>query len=391
MAEEQDSSAEKTQDPTPKQLEKAREEGDTVRSRELNTMAILLTGVGGMLVFGGSMGQSVIDMMNYNFDVPRESIFDTTAMLRFLDVSIMEGLRLLLPVFSLLLLAAFLGPIGLGGWNFTFKAVMPKASRMNPMSGLKRMFGPKALVELAKAAAKVLVVAGIALLLFFMNMDSIMAIQQEPTVPAIAHALGIIGWSVLAMSCAMILITMVDIPFQIHSHTQKLRMTHQQVKDEMKDTEGKPEVKQRIRQLQYQMSQNKMFKELPQADVVITNPQHYAVALKYQQGGGQGAPTLVAKGIDHMALRIREVATENKIPIVEAPVLARAIYYNTKLEDEIPEGLYKAVAQVLAYVFQLRQHARGSGPKPKAVDLTKLTVPEELRRDGITPDPDAPN
>tara|TARA_R110002072_G_scaffold4663_1_gene32281 strand:+ start:15546 stop:16685 length:1140 start_codon:yes stop_codon:yes gene_type:complete len=379
MAEEQDSSAEKTQEPTPKRLEKASEEGDTVRSRELNTMAILLTGSVGMLMFGGLMAQSLGNIMGQNLVLSRAAIFDTATMISYLDVSVMEGMRLMLPIFGVLLLAAFLGPIGLGGWNFTFKAVMPKASRMNPGSGLKRMFGPKALVELAKAAGKVLVVAGIALLLLAVNMNTIMGMQQEAIGPAIQHAMVVIGWSVLAMSCAMILITMIDIPFQIHSHTQKLRMTTQQVKDEMKDTEGKPEVKQRIRQLQYQMSQNKMLNALPQADVIITNPEHYAVALKYQQGGGQGAPVLLAKGIDFMALRIREAAAKHKIPVIESPVLARAIFYNTKLDEEIPEGLYKAVAQVLAYVFQLRQHVRGVGPKP--VLATDLPVPEELRHD----------
>lgn len=378
MAEEQDSSAEKTQDPTPKRLEKAREEGDTVRSKELNTMAILLTGAAGMLMFGAMMASSAGNILSQNLTLSREAIFDTSTMLSYLNISVMEGMRLMLPLFGILLVAAFLGPIGLGGWNFTFKAVMPKASRMNPFSGLKRMFGPKALMELAKAAAKVLVVAGIALLLFWVNMDSMMQIAQEDIRPAIVHAMTIIGWSVLWMSCAMILITLVDIPFQIHSHTEKLRMTLQQVKDEMKDTDGKPEVKQRIRQLQYQMAQGKMMKALPTADVIITNPTHYSVALKYQQGS-TGAPVMIAKGVDHMALRIRELGKEHKIPIVEAPVLARAIFYNTKLEEEIPEGLYKAVAHVLAYVFQLRQFNNGVGKRP--ILPTDLPVPDDLQHD----------
>ncbi|MDP1756115.1 MAG: flagellar type III secretion system protein FlhB, partial [Pseudohongiella sp.] len=271
-----------------------------------------------------------------------------------------------------------LGPISLGGWNMTFKAVMPKANRMDPMAGLKRMFGSKALVELAKAAGKVVVVASIALLIFVLNTDRIMQIYSEPILPAMQHTLTILGWSVLGMSCAMILITLIDVPFQIHSHTQKLKMTLQQVKDEMKDSEGKPEVKQRIRQLQYQMTQNRMMSNLPQADVIITNPEHYSVALKYQQGG-DGAPVLLAKGVDLIAMKIREVARLNNITIVESPVLARAIFYNTRLDEEIPEGLYKAVAQVLAYVFQLRQYKPGKGPKP--VLSKDLQVPEDLRHD----------
>lgn len=377
MAEE-NSSAEKSQEPTPKRKQQASEEGNTVRSRELNTMAILLTGSAGLLIFGAYMINVLRGVMSHNLVLSREQIFDASAMLRHLDLSVLEGLRSLFPIFAVLLVAAILGPIALGGWNFSVKAFMPKASRLNPLSGLGRMFGPKSLVELAKAIAKVLVVASIALLIFYVNTNRIMAISSEPLLSAMSHTLTILGWSVLGMSCAMILITMVDIPFQIHSHTQKLRMTLQQVKDEMKDSEGKPEVKQRIRQLQFQMTQNRMMAGMSQADVVITNPQHYAVALKYQQGG-DGAPVMIAKGVDFMALKIREVAALHKITIVESPVLARAIFYNTKLDQEIPEGLYKAVAQVLAYVFQLRQFSRGVGPRP--VLSTDLPVPEDLRHD----------
>lgn len=374
----QDSSAEKTQDPTPKRLEKAREDGDTVRSKELNTLAILLAGSAALLMFGGFMIQALAGLMAHNFVLEREQVFDTSAMLSHLNVSAMRGLSALLPVFGVLLVAAILGPIGLGGWNMSMKAVMPKASRMNPMSGLKRMFGPKALMELAKAAAKVVVVAAIALVIMAFNWQRILGIMSEPMLPAMGHALVILGWSVLAMSCAMILITIVDIPFQIHSHKEKLRMTFQQVKDEMKDTEGKPEVKQKIRQLQYQMAQNKMLSGLPEADVIVTNPQHYAVALKYKQGAST-APVMIGKGIDFMALRIREVAGLHDIPIVESPMLARAIYYNTDLDEEIPEGLYKAVAQVLAYVFQLRQYKHNGGRRPVLAD--DLPVPEDLQHD----------
>ncbi len=375
---EQDSSAEKTQEPTPKRLEKAREDGDTVRSKELNTMAILMAGSASLLLFGGFMIQALVGLMNLNFVLEREQVFDTSAMVSHLYASAMQGMRTLMPVFAVLLVAAILGPIGLGGWNMSMKAVMPKANRMNPMSGLARMFGPKALMELAKAAAKVLVVAAIALIILAFSWRRILSMMAEPVLPAMGDALVILGWSVLAMSCAMILITIVDIPFQIQSHTQKLRMTFQEVKDEMKDTEGKPEVKQKIRQLQYQMAQNKMLAGLPEADVVVTNPQHYAVALKYQQGASS-APVMIGKGIDFMALRIREVAKEHDIPIVESPVLARAIYYNTDVDDEIPEGLYKAVAQVLAYVFQLRQYRHKGGRPPVLAD--DLPVPEDLQHD----------
>lgn len=379
MAEDQGSSAEKSQEPTPRRLEKAREEGDTARSRELNTTAILLTGCVGVLVFGGVMAQLLARLMTHNFSLSREQVFDTSALFSHLSVSVTQGLMVLGPLFALLLVAAILGPIGLGGWNFTLKSVAPKGSRLNPLSGLKRMFGPKSLVELVKAVAKVLVVAALGTLMLALNADRMVGLQQLDVEVAIPRALWILGWSVLVMSGAMILVTAIDVPYQLYSYRQKLRMTLQQVKDESKDTEGKPEVKQRIRQLQYQMTQNRMMSALPQADVVIVNPQHYAVALRYQQGGQSGAPLLVAKGVDLMALKIREVAQAHSIPVIEQPVLARAIYYHTRLEQEIPEGLYKAVAQVLAYVFQLRSYRPGSGPRP--VLPNELPVPPELRRD----------
>lgn len=379
MAEDQSSSAEKSQEPTPRRLEKAREEGETARSRELNTTAILLTGCVGLLIFGGVMAQSLARLMSHNFVLSREQVFDTSALFSHLSVSVMQGLTVLGPLFVILLVAAILGPIGLGGWNFAIKSVTPKGSRLSPLSGLKRMFGPKSLVELVKALGKVIVVVALGLLMLFLNADRIVGLQQLDVLVAMPRALWILGWAVLVMSCAMILITAIDIPYQMHSHRQKLRMTLQQVKDEAKDTDGKPEVKQRIRQLQYQMTQNRMMAAIPQADVVIVNPEHYAVALRYQQGGQSAAPQLVAKGVDLMAFKIREVAQAQSIPIVEAPVLARAIYYHTKLEQEVPEGLYRAVAQVLAYIYQLRSYRPGTGPKPRLAD--ELPVPTELRRD----------
>ena len=303
---------------------------------------------------------------------------DEGLMLSHFSESIMQALLALLPLFLLLLIAAIFGPALLGGWNLTFKAIAPKASRINPASGLTRMFGPKALMELFKAIAKVVVVATVAALVLGINIESILSIHKEATLVAMTHAVTLVAWAFLLMAAAMLLITAIDIPFQIRQHTQKLRMTLQQVKDEMKDTDGRPEVKQKIRQLQQQMASNRMMQDLPQADVVITNPNHYAVALRYDQSQ-EAAPVLLAKGADLLALRIREVAGENEIPIVSSPALARAIFFNTGIGEEIPAGLYIAVAQVLAYIFQLRQYARGGVKKPKLND--KLEIPTELRHD----------
>jgi len=378
MAEDQDSSAEKSQEPTPKRMEKAREEGDMARSHELTTMAILLTGAVGMLVFGRYMGDALADVLRFSLVLEREALFDTAAMFSLLGSAMMAGLLSLIPLFVFLLIAAFLGPMALSGWNFAIKAVAPKASRLNPLSGFKRMFGSRALMELSKAIAKVVVVAAIATLVFYLNRGEIQSIMDESTSAAIIHAIVIVAWGVLAMASAMILIAVVDIPFQIHQHIQKLRMTMQQVKDERKDTDGRPEVKQRIRQLQIDMAQNRMMNDVPNADVVITNPEHYAVALRYNQDGG-GAPVMLASGVDLMAHRIREIAAEHDIPVVQSPALARAIHFNTRVGDEIPAGLYMAVAQVLAYVYQLRAWEQGETRVAPTL-ANDLPIPPDLRR-----------
>lgn len=372
MAEQNESSADKSEEPTPKRLEKAREDGDTVRSRELNTTAVLMTGAAGMLMFGPYIANSLRKIMAYNFALPPGPI-ENAVMFTHFNESVLQALLGLLPLFFLLLVAAILGPNLLGGWNLTFKAIVPKASRLNPLSGLARMFGPKALMELVKAVAKVLVVATIAAIVLVINTESLLSIQKQSVLDAMTHATTVVAWAFLFMACAMILITVIDVPFQIRQHTQKLRMTMQQVKDEMKDTDGRPEVKQKIKQLQLQQATNRMMQDLPQADVVITNPDHYSVALRYDQGQ-ESAPRLLAKGVDLVALKIREIANEHEIPIVNAPPLARAIYFNTNIDEEIPSGLYVAVAQVLAYIHQLRQWARGKAKKPKLNNQYEIPI-----------------
>lgn len=379
MADDKDSSAEKSQEPTQKRLDSAREDGNIARSKELNTTAILLGGTAAVIAFGGILATGLARIMEYNFTLDRAAYFDTAAMLEQLGDSVMTGFTSLLPVFAVLLLLAFLAPIALGGWNFSLKSIAPKASRMSPLAGIGRMFGPNAIIELFKAIAKVVVVASLALLVLYINTGAILSIQHESVLPAISESVGLIGWSVLWISCAMILISMVDIPIQIFQHAKKLKMTMQQVKDEMKDTEGRPEVKQRIRQLQYQMSQNRMMGDVPEADVIITNPEHYAVALRYDQSK-EDAPIMLAKGADFVAQKIREIAQEHDIPIVSSPALARAIFFNTKVGEEIPGGLYIAVAQVLAYLHQLKQFAKGR-VKKRPILRSDVAIPDELRHD----------
>ncbi|ALN18882.1 flagellar biosynthesis protein FlhB [Ectopseudomonas mendocina] len=375
---ESESGADKSEEPTGKRLEESRKKGQIARSKELNTLAVTLTGTVALIIFGAYMGNVLMDIMRGNFSLPREVLMSERSMALYLLASGKEALLAVQPFLLALLIASVAGPIALGGWLFSAEALQPKASRMNPLAGLKRMFSVQALVELIKALAKFLVILAVALVVLSVDQDDLLAIANEPIEPAILHSLKVVGWSAFWLSCGLILIAAVDVPFQLWSHKQKLMMTKQEVRDEYKDTEGKPEVKGRIRQLQREMAERRMMQAVPQADVVITNPTHFAVALKYDPEKG-GAPMLLAKGGDFLALKIREIAQEHQVMVLESPALARAVYYSTELDQEIPAGLYLAVAQVLAYVYQLRQYKAGKGKRPGP--LPDLPIPADLRRD----------
>ena len=377
MAEEEDSSQEKTEEPTPRRLEKARDEGQVPRSKELATMMVMLGGTAGLLMLGGMIGGTLKRIMAHNFGLERGDIFDTSAMLEHLGESASSIAFALAPLLGILAVAAFLGPLMVGGWLLSGKAVSPQISRMNPAKGLKNMFSMRSLVELTKSVAKVSLVLLIALTILHIRTEDLLAIAFEPPNRAIEHTLWTLGWSFFLLSTATIVIAVIDIPFQIHDHQKKLRMTQQEVKDEFKETEGKPEVKQKVRQLQREMTERRMMEDVPGADVVITNPEHYAVALKYE-GQSMAAPVVVAKGTDRIATKIMEIAREHKVDVLRTPPLARAIHHSTDIGESIPEGLYMAVAQVLAYLYQLRQYRRSGGKKPV---MPRLPIPPDLRRD----------
>ncbi|MHC8360727.1 flagellar biosynthesis protein FlhB [Pseudomonas sp. LS2P72] len=376
---ESESGQDKTEDPTEKRKKDSREKGEIARSKELNTLAVMLAGAGGLLIFGGALAQELMELMRMNFSLSREVILDQRSMGTYLLHSGQIALVAIQPVMITLLLAALIGPVSLGGWLFAAGSMAPKFSRMNPGAGLKRMFSSKAIAELLKALAKFFIVLFVALAVLSSDIDDLLRIAHEPLDMAIIHSLQVVGWSTLWMACGLIIIAAVDVPIQLWESIKKLKMTKQEVRDEHKDQEGKPEVKQRIRQLQREMSQRRMMAAIPDADVVITNPTHYAVALKYDPDKG-GAPMLVAKGNDFLALKIREIAVANEVLLLESPALARSIYYSTELDQEIPGGLYLAVAQVLAYVYQIRQHRAGKGKRPDPLK-DDLPIPPDLRRD----------
>lgn len=375
-----DSSEDKTEDPTEKRRKDAREKGEIARSKELNTVSVTLAGAGALLAWGGTLAETLMELMRSNFTLSREVLVDERSMGMFLLAAGKAALWATQPILILLFIVSFIAPIALGGFLFSGSLLQPKFSRMNPLSGIKRMFSMNSLTELLKALAKFFMILIVALLVLSSDRDALLAIANEPLDRAIIHSVQVVGWSALWMAAGLLLIAAVDVPLQLYQTSKKMKMTKQEVRDEYKNSEGKPEVKQRIRQLQREVSQRRMMAAVPDADVIITNPTHYAVALKYDPEKGGAAPLLLAKGADFTALKIREIAQQHNIQILESPALARSIYYSTELEQEIPAGLYLAVAQVLAYVFQIRQYRAGKGKPPEPLKQD-LPIPPDLRRD----------
>ncbi|MFJ4153774.1 flagellar biosynthesis protein FlhB [Pseudomonas sp. NPDC089752] len=377
---ESESGQDKTEDPTDKRKTDARKKGEIARSKELNTVASTLGGAGALLAFGGNLAETLMTLMRMNFSLTRDVLTDERSMGMFLLASGKMAIWAVQPILVLLFIIALISPIALGGFIFSGSLLQPKFSRMNPLSGIKRMFSMNSLTELLKAMAKFFMILIVALVVLSNDRQALLAIANEPLEQAIIHSLQVVGWSALWMAAGLLIIAAADVPFQLYQTHQKLKMTKQEIKDEYKDSEGKPEVKQRIRQLQREASQRRMMAAVPEADVIITNPTHYAVALQYDPEKGGAAPLLLAKGTDFIALKIREIGVEHKVQILESPALARAIYYSTELEQEIPAGLYLAVAQVLAYVFQIRQYRSGRGKRPEPLK-EDLPIPPDLRRD----------
>lgn len=375
----EDTGQEKSQEPTQKRIDDARKKGDIARSKELSTLALLMASAASALLFGPGVASAMLGMFKYNFSIRGEAISDPAFMMQHLGASMYQAFFSLWGFFLLVVLATVFSAAALGGWNFSGEALQPKGSRLDPIAGIKRMFSLKSLIELFKAVGKVVIVGAVAILAVYLLRPELIGLTAEAVTPAMAHAVSILAWAFLVISAAMIFIVLIDVPFQLYDYNKKLKMTMQEIKDEMKSTEGKPEVKSKIRQLQYEMSQRKMMKEVPTADVVITNPTHYAVAIRYDQGQSD-APIVVAKGVDFMALKIREVAQEYDVAILEAPSLARALYYAAEIDDEVPSGLYTAVAQVLAYVFQLKDPLQ-TGPSSPPPQDHQLEIPDDLRRD----------
>jgi len=369
------SDLEKTEPATPKRLEKARQDGDVPRSRELGTVTLLLAAGLGMLMMGGHLNAALKKTLTLSLDFDRATAFDPIYLITNIAASISDLLLAFAPFGILLMVVAIGSPAFIGGWLFSGKALAPKFSKLNPIKGVTRLVSKNSAVELVKSILKAVLVGGVSYIVIAADIDPILGLSAMPVKQSIAEVSTLMQTGFLLIVSTLIVIAAIDVPFQLYQHAQKLKMTKDEVRREMKELEGNPEVKGRIRQQQREMSKRRMMAAIPDADVVITNPTHYAVAIKYKENEMQ-APMVVAKGADALAMKIREVAAEHKILTMESPKLARALFAHAELEHEIPEALYSAVAEILAYVFQMRIFNHQGGLQPEAP--TTLPVPEAL-------------
>jgi flagellar biosynthetic protein FlhB len=397
MAENDTPQHDRTEQPSAKRLEDARSRGEVPRSRELAMTAVVIAGAAVLLGGGSYFAEGLERLFELGLTVPREALFDAERLPRALLAGLDAGIRLLLPIAAATIVAAILGSIALGGWSFSTTALTPNFSRLNPLTGLGRIASVNGLVELLKALAKFAIVAAVAGLLLWRFGGDFLALGTLTLEAAIARAAWLIGVCLTGLAASLLLVAAADVPFQFWQHRRQLRMTKQEARDELKETEGRPEVRSRIRSLQRALANRRMMADVPKADLVAMNPSHYAVALRYD-AKTMKAPRVVAKGADLIAFQIRRVAEANKVPIFEHPQFARALYFTSEIGEEVSPRLYVAVAQVLTYIYQLtgrsstpgtapRSPQRKGPPKPPVLSIDpELSEPRHRRapRDGVT-------
>lgn len=354
----------RTEEATDKRRRDAREEGQVPRSRDMSAATVTLAAVGLLIFARGRLGEGIGNIMHGGLSRSRAELLADDAMTSALAQLSVQALLVVAPVLAITAAAALASTVLLGGWNFSSKAFAFKGERLDPLKGIARIFSANGLVELGKALVKAAVIGTICALVLRNSLPSLLNSANASFENGIGLAIDTVALAAIWLGAALLLIGLVDAPWQLFQHAKNLRMTREQVKQEFKEADGSPEVKQRVRQVQQQMSRARMMAEVPKADVVVMNPTHFAVALRYDEHKMR-APVIVAKGADHMALQIRAVAKANKVALLTAPPLARALYRNGEVGREIPSALYVAVAQVLAYVYQLKQAADGSVPSPE--------------------------
>jgi len=369
MAEEAESGGERTEEPSQRRLEEARKRGQVPRSRELTNFATMIGGSATLVASGGALTARLSQMVRSGLSIDPQSLFDSSTMLSSLGSACMSALAVLLPIFGTVIGLVLLASVAMGGWNFSMEALVPDFTRLSPLAGVKRVFGLRGATELGKALLKCAVVGGVCAAIVSWTFRDVLALAHMEPRAAVGRGAGLVGWSFVWLCASLALVAIVDVPLQLFQFKQGLRMTRQELRDEAKDSDGRPETKQRIRRMQQTLARRRMMHKVPTADVVIVNPTHFAVALKYDPKNMR-APRLVAKGADLVAQNIRRIAEEHRVPIFESPKLARALYRSTDLNKEIPAGLYVAVAQVLSYIFRVRAlnptaAARMARPNPQ--------------------------
>ena len=350
---ENDSTEERTEEPTAKRLEKARSEGRVARSQELSVAAMLI-GTSIFLYFmGGYFIENLAEEFAAGFIFDRKLVFTDNLVLENLIGLGLKSFFIIVPIFALTFVIATIAAGAIGGFVLSFEALAPKLSKINPIEGIKRIFGLRAVIELIKALAKFLLIGGVLIFVLSTSLDSLIELGFKGLKPALSEAGAVIATGMLWVTIPLIIVASIDVPYQIFEYKKKLKMTKQEIKDELKETEGRPEVRAQIRRKQREMAMGRMIDAVAEADVIITNPSEFAVALSYNPGTEE-APQLIAKGVDLIASQIRVKAKDNGVPVFASPLLARALYFTTDVNEYIPETLYYAVAQVIAYVFNLQ-------------------------------------
>ena len=372
---EQSSSQEKTEQPTAKRLEKGHKEGQIARSKELNTAVLLILGIAGLLWFAQLFLTLFMQLMQRSLQLNKAMLADEKLMPVAVGQAFSDMLGTLLPFLFLLFIAMVITGVLPGGFIYSAKLFSPRFQQLNPLKGLARMFSLNALVELGKSILKITLLAGCLYLFLSQLWQRLLMLQRLDLNVALQEGMGLLALCLMLTACALLLIAAIDVPYQAHKIAKELKMTKQEVKEERKSADGSPEIKSRIRQIQFQMANRRIEERVPKADVIVMNPTHYAVAIRYSEKDAR-APYVVAKGIDEIALRIKGVAQRHQIEVLEVPVLARAIYYSTRVDQEVPKGLYTAIAYVLTYVMQLKAYKHGRGQQP--APLPALEIPKSL-------------
>lgn len=371
----EDSDLERTEPASGRRIQQAREKGQVARSRELGTFAILMAAGGGIMIMGAGMMESLKTLLRDGLTLDKDVLADPFTMIARLHDESQTILTAFLPFLILLFIVALAAPMVMSGWLFTLQALEPNFGKLNPFKGIARLLSWNSLVELIKAVAKSALIGGVAVWVVWHNKDDLFALIAEPLQSGIGHMGSLIVFTYMAVTSSIILIVAIDVPFQLWQHSKQLRMTKEELRQEGKEMEGDPQVKGRIRSMQREAARRRMMTQVPKADVIVTNPTHFAVALRYQDRKMR-APQVVAKGTYLLAQRICELGRENKVPILQAPPLARALYRHAELGEEIPGPLYTAVAEVLAYVYQLRRYETEGGAAPRVPET--LPVPANM-------------